>query len=149
MKHRRNLLRSYMHFIWTTHDRLPLLTEDIERQVYRYIATVCKDMKCEVLAIGGMPDHVHLLVLMPTTVTFADLMKNVKAGSSRLVSAELKPGEWFEWRKNYAVFAVSSSHKNRVLAYILNQKQHHADATLIPSLEEDSEEYDTDDDITK
>ena len=145
MKRRRNLLRSYMHFIWTTHDRLPLVTEDIERQVYRYISTVCKDMKCDVLAIGGMPDHVHLLVLMPTTATFADLMKNVKGGSSRLVGAALKPGEWFDWRKNYAAFAVSPQYKDTVLAYILNQKQHHADGTLLPLLEEDSEEYEVDD----
>ena len=130
-----------MHFVWATHDRLPLLTEDIERQVYRYIITVCEDMNCNVLAVGGMADHVHLFVLLPTTVTFADLMKNVKAGSSRLISKELKPETWFRWRKNYGVFAVSASHKERVINYILNQKQHHTDSSLMASLEQDSEEY--------
>jgi putative transposase len=145
VKRRRNLLRTYMHFIWTTHDRLPLVTEEIERQVYRYIVAVCEDMKCNVLAIGGMPDHVHLFILLPTTVTLAEIMKNTKAGSSRFVSEDLKSGEWFAWHKNYGAYAVIPSHKKRVIAYVLNQKQHHADGTLIASLEEDGEEYESED----
>ena len=145
MKRRRNLLRTYMHFIWTTQDRLPLVTEDIERQLYRYIVTVCEDMKCDVLAIGGMSDHVHLFLLLSSTVTLAEIMKNVKAGSSRLISDELKPEEWFAWRKNYGAFSISASHKKRVIAYILNQKQHHAEGTLIASLEQDGEEYESED----
>jgi len=91
----RNWERAYMHFVWATWDRLPLVTEDIERDVHRYIERVCTDDKCDVLAVGGMPDHVHLLVALPGTIGYSELMKHVKGGSSRLISAKLKPGEWF------------------------------------------------------
>ena len=74
MRRRRNKLRVPLHFVWATHTRLPLLTEDIERDVYRYIEKVCRDDKCDVLAIGGMPDHIHLLVLLANTMTMADLL---------------------------------------------------------------------------
>lgn len=136
MKHRRNLLKSYMHFIWMTKDRLPLVTNEIERDVYRYIEKVCREAKCDVLAIGGMPDHVHLLVLFPTTLSFSELMKRVKGGSSRFITEKLRHGEWFEWRENYAVFAVSPTHKDVVLEYINNQKTRHADKKLWDSVED-------------
>ena len=145
MKRRRNKLRVPLHFVWSTRERHPLLTEDIERAVYRYIEAICHEMGCEVLAIGGMPNHVHLLVTYSNTVSFAEFMKRVKGGSSRFISEQLRPGEWFRWQENYAVFAVSWSHRKRVVAYIENQKQHHADGTLWEEAEETYEEYDTDD----
>lgn len=133
---RRNKLSVFVHFVWATWDRLPLVTEEIKRDLYRYISTVCQDDKCEALAIGGMPDHVHLFVALSSTITLADLMRHVKGGSSRFVSERLKPGEWFEWQGNYGAFSVSPRDKNRVIRYILYQKQHHADGKLWPESEE-------------
>jgi REP element-mobilizing transposase RayT len=126
----RNKINVLLHFVWSTYDRLPLITEDIERQVYRYIEHVCRNNRCDVLAVGGMPDHIHLLVNMSSTVSFAHLVKEVKGGSSRLISATLKPGEWFAWRGYYAVFSVATRDKQRIVCYIENQKQHHAEGTL-------------------
>jgi len=130
MKHRRNKIRSYQHFVWTTYNRLPLVTSEIERPVYRYIETVCRPVNCDVLAIGGMPDHVHLLVGFPATITFAQLMNRAKGGSSRFVCDELLPDEWFAWRENYAVFSVSPHDKAKTIAYIRNQREHHQNNTL-------------------
>ena len=145
VKHRRNTVRSYQHFVWTTRDRLPLVTEDIERAVYRYIETVCGSVGCAVLAIGGMPDHVHLLVAFPTTLTYANLINRAKGGSSRLVTETLRPGEWFAWRENYAVFSVSPRDKKATIAYINNQKKHHAANKLWPSVETLDDEENGDD----
>jgi putative transposase len=100
---------------------------------------------CPVLAIGGLPDHVHLLVSFTNTLSYADFMKHVKGGSSRFVTQKLKPGEWFQWQENYAVFAVSPRDIRMVTAYILNQKQRHASGNLWPEAEETYEEFDTDD----
>ena len=88
----KNKLSVAVHFVWATWDRQPLMTEDIVRDLYKYMEAVCNDDHCEVLAIGGMPDHVHLLVLLSNTVTLADLVRHVKGGSSRFVSKRLKPG---------------------------------------------------------
>jgi REP element-mobilizing transposase RayT len=130
-----------LHFVWSTWDRLPLVTQEIERDLYRYISQVCQDDGSPVLAIGGMPDHVHLLVEFPATKTFAQLMHDVKGGSSRFVSNTLKPGEWFAWQGHYAVFAVSPRDKPKVINYILHQKDRHASNNLWPSVED----FDNDD----
>jgi putative transposase len=144
MRWRRNRLRVPLHFVWATRERRPLITEDIERAVYRYIEAMCLEMNCEVKAIGGTPNHVHLLVTFANTVSFAEFMKRIKGGSSRFITEKLRPGEWFQWQENYAVYAVSWSHRARVIAYIENQKQHHANGTLWEEAEETDEEYDAD-----
>jgi putative transposase len=136
---RRNKLCVCLHFVWATKDRLPLVGEDIEREVYRCIRAICADMRCDCLAVGGMEDHVHLLVSLCSTVTLGQLMKEVKGGSSRMVSEDLNPGVWFAWQPNYAAFSVSRSHKARVVRYIDNQKQHHAAGSLWPEAEETDE----------
>jgi putative transposase len=134
-KRQLNKLRMYAHFVWATRDRLPLLTADIERAVYRYIESVCKEAGCEVFAINGMPDHVHVFVTLPGTIGYSDLVKNMKAGSSRLVSKELKPGEWFAWQHHYGAFSMRKKDIASVTEYIRNQKQHHADSSLWPEAE--------------
>ena len=68
-------------------------------------------------------------------------MKEVKGGTSRLVSERLKPGEWFAWQPNYAAFSVSPSHTQRVIRYIASQKKHHTEGTLWPEVEETDEEF--------
>ena len=63
-----NLLRVYVHFVWATKERLPLLSPDIERDVHRYITQICEDDGCQVHAIGGTENHVYLLVTLSGTV---------------------------------------------------------------------------------
>lgn len=137
---RRNKLEVYVHFVWATWDRLPLVTPEIERDVYRYISTVSEDDKCDALAIGGMPDHVHLLVKLSNTISMAQLMKDVKGGSSRFVSGELKPGEWFQWQGHFGAFSLRGKDLKSVIDYIRNQKAHHGSDDIWPHAEESFEE---------
>ncbi len=135
----KNKLSVAVHFVWATWDRQPLIAEEIERDLYRYMEAVCNDDHCEVLAVGGMPDHVHLLVLLSNTVTLADLVRHVKGGSSRFVSKRLRPGSWFAWQGSYGAFSVSQGNIPKVIAYIQSQKEHHTLGTLYPNAEETSE----------
>ena len=137
----KNKLCVAVHFVWATWDRQPLITSTIERDLYKYIEAVCCDDHCEVLAVGGMPDHVHLLVLLSNTITLADLVRHIKGGSSRFVSRRLIPGSWFAWQGSYGAFSVSQANISKVVAYIQNQKQHHAEGTLYPNAEETNETY--------
>ncbi len=130
-----NFVEVTLHFVWATSDRLPLVEPDMERELYRYISAVCRNDRCDVLAIGGMPDHVHLLVTFGTTVSISDLMRHVKGGSSRFVSETLRPGNWFQWQASYGVFAVEPKNRDKLIAYINNQKQHHADGTTWATVE--------------
>jgi putative transposase len=88
----------YLHFVWATWDRLPLITPLNERSIYSSILTKCRELKCHVLAIGGTSDHVHLLIRFPTTITVADLVKEVKGASSHLVTHQIAMGEFFKWQ---------------------------------------------------
>jgi len=96
-----------------------------------------------VLAVGGMPDHIHLFVRMTNIHSFADLMKHVKGGSSRFISSTLKPGEWFAWQGGYAVYSVAMRDRYKLIRCIDNQKQHHRDGTLWLDAEKTCEEEDT------
>ena len=124
-----SLNRVYVHLVWATWDRLPLLTPEIERPVYVAIRDKCREFGCLVYAIGGMEDHVHVLVQMHPNVAVATLIGDVKGASSHLVTHVLKPDAFFKWQGAYGAFSVDSAGMPRVIAYIKNQRKHHADKT--------------------
>jgi REP element-mobilizing transposase RayT len=115
----------YLHCVWATWDRLPILTSALERPVYAAINAKCQELKSPLIAIGGMPDHVHLLVRLHPAVSVADLVKGVKGSSSHLVTHQLAPGEFFKWQGAYGAFTLSKDDVTRVRAYIERQKDHH------------------------
>ncbi|HET8626155.1 MAG TPA: transposase [Thermomicrobiales bacterium] len=96
---RKTLLAVYVHLVWGTWDRLPLLTEEIEGRVYRAVGAKAVDLGAAPVAIGGTDDHVHLLVRRPATLAIADLVQGVKGTSAHLVNHQLPPGGAFNGRK--------------------------------------------------
>ena len=88
-----------------------------------------------------MPDHVHLLVKTPTRLAPARLMQQVKGVSSHFTHDRLAECEGFFWQEGYGVFSVGRNQRQAVIAYIANQKQHHAANTLHTAWEETDEEY--------
>ncbi len=130
----------YLHFVWATWGREPLITAEIKRAVYRCIGSEARRLGCEALGIGGMPDHVHLALKMPTKRSPARLMQQIKGVSSAFVRDHILPKEVFGWQDSYAVFILSRPHCKRVITYIRNQKQHHATGQLWREWEETDEE---------
>jgi len=120
----------YVHLTWSTWDRLTLINEIIQSRLFATIANKCRQLKCEPLAIGGMEDHVHLLVRLHPTVAIATLVKEVKGTSSHLVTHELTPGEFFKWQGGYGAFTIRKEDVPRLKAYIENQELHHAEGSL-------------------
>jgi len=137
---KRNKLALYLHLVWATWDRLPMITPEIERRLHRNMESEARKMGCTVLALNGMPDHVHLVASLPTTITIADLVKQVKGVSSHLVNETLKPASQFKWQGSYGAFTVSRWDLERVIEYVKHQKQHHATGGLFPEWEEAFEE---------
>jgi putative transposase len=119
------LVQIYLHFIWGTWDRLPLITQDIEKQVYEAILEKSKKLGGIVLAIGGVPDHVHLLVHFPSTISIADYIKGVKVSTSHLMTHRNISGEFFKWQGSYAVYSVCEREIPKIKSYIQHQKEHH------------------------
>ena len=125
----------YLHIVWATWDRLPLITPSIERAVYASIQSKCQELQCDLLAIGGVADHVHLLVRIPATITAAELAKEVKGASSHLITHQIAAGEFFKWQGAYGAFTVSKYLVDDVKSYIERQKQHHGSNDLWPDCE--------------
>jgi putative transposase len=130
----------YVHLVWSTWNRAPLLTPTLRDVVDRCIRTECVKLKVEVVAFNGVADHVHLLARVPTTITVADLVKQVKGSSSHLLTQRLRVA--FRWQGGYGAFTVSPSHVPRIREYVLNQESHHADGSIYPNLEPLPEEHD-------
>jgi REP element-mobilizing transposase RayT len=87
------------------------------------------------MALGGVADHVHLLIDLPATLAISDLLKHVKGTSSHLVTQHLQPGQFFKWQGAYAAFSVDPLQTSTVIRYIVRQAEHHAAGTLIPAWE--------------
>lgn len=131
----------YLHCVWATWDRLPLITSQIEAQIYAAIQAKCVELKCNVVAIGGVQDHVHVLLRFPTTLAVATMVKEMKGASSHLTSHRITPNDFFKWQGSYGAFTVSKADVKRVSDYVLNQKTHHDAKTLF----EDWEKRETED----
>ena len=131
----------YVHYVWATWDRLPMLTAELESQVHAYIAMECRELKCEPLEIGGTQDHVHALVQVHSTVPVAEVARRMKGGSSHLATHALTR-DGFKWQGSYGAFSVSPEHLNRVREYIRRQKEHHASNRLEPDWERCTETAD-------
>ena len=119
------LVQIYLHYVWGTWDRLPLITQDNEKQVYEAILEKSQILGGVVDAIGGMPDHIHLLVRFPSTISIADFIKGVKGSTSHLMTHAINSEEFFKWQGSYAVFSVGKSDIPRIKSYIQHQKEHH------------------------
>ena len=120
----------YVHLVWSTWDRLPVLTEDIRARVYGCIQAECAALNAEAIAIGGVADHVHLLARFPATLSIAALTKQVKGASSHLAAQEARPGAFFKWQGGYSAFTIAKADVPRIRNYILNQEQHHREGNL-------------------
>ena len=128
-------MQLYIHCVWATWDRLPLLTPAVQPRVYGAIRAKCENLGCTVIALGGIDDHVHLLARIVPTISPARLIGEVKGASSHLVTHVVQPDGFFKWQGSYGVFTVSKRSVPQVKEYVMNQAMHHAHATLIKELE--------------
>jgi len=132
---RASFTQLYVHYVWATWDRLPLITPDIQKLVYAAIVQECEQLKCTVIAIGGIEDHIHLLTDFPPSVSISDVIKQIKGSSSHFVTHEIKPGEFFKWQGSYGAFTVSHDAIDNIANYIRNQATHHSQKSIIPTWE--------------
>ena len=120
----------HYHLIFSTKNRLPSITPDLQPRLYEYIGGILRGANSVLLAAGGMPDHVHLLVGVNKELAIAETLRTVKAGSSRWVHDTFAEQRSFAWQAGYGAFSVSYSHLGRVKAYVARQAEHHRKRTF-------------------
>ncbi len=113
------------HIVFSTKQRRPFITLDVQPRLYEYIGGIVRSLHGVSLTIGGMPDHLHMLVGWRTDETLADLMRMVKSRSSAWLHETIPSMKSFAWQEGYAAFSVSHSQAEAVLAYIERQEEHH------------------------
>ena len=116
----------YVHIVFSVKYRQCLIHR-IEHDLYRFITGVIQSPKnkCKVLAIGGMPDHVHILTTIHPTVSVASLIKDIKISSSVWINKQDIYMGKFHWQDGYGAFSLGESQQSVCVQYILNQKEHH------------------------
>lgn len=129
--------RLFYHLVWTTKNREPWLTPEIEPHVYRFLQAEAKKLYCPLFYVGGTVDHVHVLCAVRPALSPAEFVKQLKGSSSRFVSLEFKRA--FAWQEGYGVFTVSEDAAPDVIDYVLHQKQHHAAGTSVNAWEQTEE----------
>ncbi|GMV91489.1 MAG: hypothetical protein AMXMBFR82_12670 [Candidatus Hydrogenedentota bacterium] len=113
------------HLVFSTKDRRRWLANDIRERLYPYVSGILRTQNGVALSIGGMEDHIHILARIHQTVAVADLLREVKAGSSKWVHDTFPELRDFAWQGGYGAFTVSASQVNRVKTYFETQEAHH------------------------
>jgi putative transposase len=114
--------QNVLHVVFSTKDRAKLIPQEFQSRLWSYTAGICKKEGIFVHAIGGMDDHIHLLIQIPPTLALAKAVNAVKSNSSRWANEQ---GIHFAWQQGYAAFSVSASNFPAVIRYIRNQETHH------------------------
>ncbi|MBI3219404.1 MAG: IS200/IS605 family transposase [Bacteroidetes bacterium] len=126
----------WIHAIWATKERLPLIHFNVENKIHGHISEQLIEQECRVKIVNGMPDHIHSLFLLNPKKSIADVIKQIKGSSSHFVNQDNIIPEKFAWQTGYAAYSVSESAVERVFQYIKNQKQHHLKKTSLQEYDE-------------
>jgi putative transposase len=113
------------HIVFSTKDREPLIRPAFRDELEKYIAGTIRNERGVLLGVGGMPDHLHLVTKFKPDRSVADMVRLIKANSSKWVNEEHGAAGRFAWQNGYGAFTVSQSQLEAVFSYVANQEEHH------------------------
>ena len=135
-----------IHIVFSTKHRTEWIHDDLKNELYPYIGGIVREMRGRSLAIGGMKDHLHLLLRVPPSLSISETVRVIKANSSRWIHEKWRSHATIAWQEGYGAFSVSASVAESVTQYILNQPKHHAKRSfqeeLIEFLRQNKVQYD-------
>ncbi|MFM9839279.1 MAG: IS200/IS605 family transposase [Cyclobacteriaceae bacterium] len=116
----------YIQLVFAVKGRHSFIHNNWEEELYKYITAVVQNDKHKMLAINGMPDHIHIFVGLNPAISISDLVKDIKRASNNLINEKGFTNNKFEWQSGYGALSYSKSQIDQVCKYIINQKAHHA-----------------------
>lgn len=123
-----SLAHVLLHVIFSTKHREPIIASELQAKLWAYMAGVVQQSQCNALRIGGVDDHVHILMTLGRTVTIASVLQELKTGSTHWMKAQ--GASTFAWQGGYGAFSVSESKTHDVIRYIEGQAEHHRTNTF-------------------
>ncbi|HZZ78961.1 MAG TPA: IS200/IS605 family transposase [Gemmataceae bacterium] len=120
----------YYHIIFSTKNRHPWINPDIEQRVWEYLGGIARQHDMKALKVGGVEDHVHIVVSMRPPVAVSHAVQMFKGNSSRWIHETLPNLRAFSWQDGYGAFTVNKSQLPEVIEYVANQREHHRKRTF-------------------
>ena len=120
----------HIHLVFSTKQRVPWIDQETAARLYPYFGGVVAASKSSLGCVGGMPDHVHLLISLGRETSISELVRELKSNSSRWIHETFPKQRNFAWQSGYAAFSVSPSRLEEVRKYIENQAEHHRTRTF-------------------
>jgi REP element-mobilizing transposase RayT len=115
----------YIQAVFAVSGRESLIKPDFKEALYKYIAGIVRNHHQKLIAINGMPDHVHILIGLKPAMALADLVREIKADSTNFINRKKLVHGRFSWQEGYGAFSYGHSQLDRVVSYIQNQENHH------------------------
>ena len=120
-----SLANILIHIIFSTKKRQPMILSEVIQELYSYMAGIARAHESQVHEIGGIEDHVHLLVSLPRTLPLSKLIEDIKKGSSKWIKTKGSLYTDFAWQNGYGAFSIGQSSYEDLRKYIQTQKDHH------------------------
>jgi REP element-mobilizing transposase RayT len=122
--------QSYFHLVFSPKNRQALIHKTWKNELEKYITGIIQNNKHKLLAIGSMPDHIHIFIGYNLNHRISDLVEEIKTSSNKWIKDNKLSNYKFEWQKGYGAFTHSHSQIDTIIKYILNQEQHHKKRTF-------------------
>lgn len=120
----------YIQVVFAAQNREAMIQPLWEEELYKYISGIVRNKEQKMLAINGMPDHIHFLVGMKPSCCLSDLVREVKKSSNDFIKEKKFTKFKFNWQEGYGAFSYSHSQIDSVIKYIMSQKEHHRKQTF-------------------
>jgi len=121
---------SYFHCVFSTKERRPLITPALRERLWPFLGGIARQNKMKAIEIGGVADHVHLLLSLPSTMAISKTLQLLKGGSSKWIHETFPEHRLFAWQEEYGAFSVSVSQLDKTIEYIKGQPEHHRRMTF-------------------
>jgi REP element-mobilizing transposase RayT len=125
----------YIHLVFAVKDRASLIPRDHRAELQKYITGIVSAKKNKLIAIENEPDHIHILVGLQPSTAVSDLVRDIKANSSRWLAQQSWMKGHFEWQEGFGAFSHSRSQLDDVIRYIMTQEEHHRKRTFLEEFE--------------
>lgn len=114
-----------LHIVFSTKNRQPFIDESIERELFKYVATVARTLHCPTHGIGAADDHIHIACSLARTMAVSQLIQEIKQDSSQWMKRQGTSYAEFAWQNGYGAFSIGQSQLGYLQRYIANQREHH------------------------